>query len=210
MTARPGYGRGRKPVNLQPQQPRMVLWDCIRSLKTFTTQELISAANRHSDHRIRSGTALRFLNRLGTAGLVELVQQEKRTGCAVVNHYKLVKDVGPELPRMKTDGSLINGGANENLWRTMWILNTFTARELIVAAVTEEVSISLKTALNYCRALVKAGYLIQNDAKTKTYRTVPNRNTGPQPPAIQRVNAVYDPNLRKVVWPAEMAEGGGL
>ena len=61
------------------------------------------------------------------------------------------------------------------------------------------------TAKEYCTMLTQAGYLkvlrkASPPKKPAVYKLV--RNTGPQPPQIQRVKQVFDPNLDEVTYRA--------
>jgi len=210
MSARLGYGRGCKPISLQHEEPREVIWKAIREMKQFTIQGLVSKANKAWVGRIRSTTVRSFINRLESADIVRVIDRSKVSNVAVKKTYGLINDVGPECPSIRSDGTLIQGSVNENMWRTMWIMGVFTVEELAISATTEEISVAITTAKCYCLALQRAGYLVHNLKRNRTYRTIPCRYTGPKPPAIQRVKSVYDHNLKRVVWPEKLADGSAL
>jgi hypothetical protein len=93
----------------------------------------------------------------------------------------------------------------------MRILGVFSAFDL-AAVSSEDRPVSQAEAKDYVHWLYKAGYLsMARKHSNKTvarYRLRPTRITGPKPPMIQRGKQVYDPNLKRVVWPVEEASGG--
>jgi hypothetical protein len=121
--------------------------------------------------------------------------------------YRLLRDEGVEAPRVRPDGSRVTmGQGREAMWRTMRILTRpWTPRELAVHASTEEHPVALQEAQDYAQRLCRAGYLHRTAAQT--YRLIPARYTGPQPPRIQRTKAIWDPNLgRRPDWDKAFAE----
>jgi hypothetical protein len=119
--------------------------------------------------------------------------------------YTLIKDIGIDAPRVRTDGTHVTQGqGNINLWRTMRILKAFTATDLAINASTEDCQIKESTAKKYCQALAKAKYLKMTGGKggaPGVYRLM--KYTGPKPPQIQRVQQIFDPNTNEVVWSAK-------
>lgn len=192
---------------------RQGVWQAIRKLRQFTLQAIaneaaadLTAARTYVDSLRRGG----YLAVIGTAppkGAAGNPQSARKRA----NIFELVKDVGFEAPRVKRDGSpCIQGAAREQMWRAMKLLDSFTPRELALAASTDDQAVSDVDAADYARNLHKAAYLTVIQAATKRtqarYRFVRNRNSGPLPPQVQRLSSIWDPNLRMVVWQEEPAE----
>ncbi|MCK5295927.1 MAG: hypothetical protein KAJ75_03470, partial [Alphaproteobacteria bacterium] len=115
---------------------------------------------------------------------------------------RLVKDVGIKAPRVTRDGKIVTQGkGTEQMWRTMRMLKAFTADELAVMASTEEIQVKPQTAKSYLKHICKAGYITVISTRPKRYRFA--RWTGCQPPMIQRLKTVFDPNLRQIMWQEE-------
>jgi D-arabinose 1-dehydrogenase-like Zn-dependent alcohol dehydrogenase len=204
-----------KPLDQRnPDETREAVWQAIRDTRgkgdepngTFTSLSIwtVTGASR--------ATITEYLTGLQRAGYIAIVGESKPgTGNIKLNVYQLVRDAGIEAPRVRRDGTPVSmGRGRENMWRTMRIIGEFTARELAIAAATDDTAISHDDAQTYCTALQRAGYLvIIGERKLSTsspgpgatrYRLIPSRVTGPKPPQVQRVKRVYDPNIRKVVW----------
>ncbi len=188
----------RKPVQLAPVSKagkRQQIWEQIRIKRTaFSVNDLYFALKGISRDAIRA-----YLNALVMADFLVPVMGDM----ALRYSYTLIKDCGVDAPRVRPDGSVVTLGArNENMWRTMKILKTFSWHDVQVAASTETVPISPKTARSYVEMLAQAGYLraiSKPEPGVKSlYRLV--KNTGAQPPVIKRGGVVYDPNLGKVVY----------
>lgn len=197
-----GGKTGRKPVDVlarsKKPQGRPAVWAAIRQAGTFTVLDL----SHETD--VPRKTALDYVKALVAGGYVEELGPAGHTMA-----YRLVNDVGREAPRVRRDGSLVSmGRAQENLWRTMRMVGSFTATELAVQASTEETPVSVVAAADYCRYLALAGYLMvagAGDARCWTF--IPARYTGPLPPQIQRIKQVFDQNTRTVAWSREAPRG---
>ena len=204
----------RKPVDLiaaavRPEG-RQVIWGAIRQLRSFTVTKLEDTT------RINEGTIRTYVRGLERAGYVRKVDQV----CVRATHipgsfkaaaYELIKDCGVDAPRVTVSGKEVTQGrAREQMWRTMRVLRDFTWRDLAVQASTEEQLVDPKDARDYIKHLHAAGYLVcmrpakpGNKPGTGTlaqYRLLASKYTGPQPPMVQRVKQVFDPNLGRVVW----------
>lgn len=187
---------GRRPAD-QVCAGRQEMWLAMKANpKEITTKAIVAATG------LGKSSVLRYLKALTTAGYLEARETENgQQGC-----WELILDTGYHAPRLRPDGSKVTHGENyEQLWRGMYMLKTFSARDLIQHA---SVEIPESTARDYCKRLLAAGYL---QVKTKadphraslaTYRLI--RHRGPKAPQIQRVQQVYDPNSREV-----FALGGG-
>lgn len=124
----------------------------------------------------------------------------------------LVDDPGPTTPRIRPDGtSVVMGAGRRAIWRTIRMIGDFGVDDLVRLGSTEEVRIARSDAIHYVKYLRKAGYLMvverPDDHRLPTiYRLLPSRNTGPNPPQIQRSHRVWDSNVGKVVWTQEAPE----
>jgi hypothetical protein len=190
------------------------VWDTIRQLQRFTVPDL-QGATRLGVDSIRD-----YLHGLVAAGYVRALgpdtRREQRTSRRANEFlptlYELIRDAGPEAPRLRKDGSEVTQGrGRDHMWRAAKMLTTFDARDLAVYASTEECAVSEADSRHYCQYLAKAGYLAVIEpggpGRLARYRFVASRNTGPRAPMVQRVRQVYDPNLGRVVWRPEDAEG---
>jgi hypothetical protein len=199
----------RRDLAAQAERPtsRQLIWQRIRKLgagaAAFTFKELYYGG--HEDKPMVE----RYLRELVEGGFVAVAfSQHSRKGA----RYVLVQDVGVEAPRVTRGGRVTSHGRQtEQLWQTIRHLPTFTARDLAINASTDEVPIKQKFAANYIAMLLRAGYLqlveraIPAAAKSAVYRLFPRHNSGPKPPIEQRViDAVWDPNLGKIVWHREI------
>ncbi|MCA8016187.1 hypothetical protein [Burkholderia vietnamiensis] len=200
----------RKPAHLERtggKGPRQRMWEVIRSQRDdFTPYSIVRTAD------IDKATVHTYLQSLQRGGVIEQLGQRQRIGDR--KHYRLVRDVGVEAPRLDRKGQPVTQSrGNENMWRTMRIMGDFTPRELALRASTQDVAISDATAQSYVKCLSHAGYLTLVDqghayirgkgAKQARYRLIAAKYTGPRPPMIQRTKSVYDPNLGKIVWQEE-------
>ncbi len=188
---------GRKPADVLARsprpEPRASIWPLIRDRRVVTVGEI--ASKLALDRKTVSG----FLNALENSGRLS----GTNPGGREARVYTLVNDTGPELPRVRADGSEVTAGrGTEQLWRTMKILPNFTIVELAAAASTSVRVIAHGQAEDYVRWLLRAEYLIVTvrgrPHRPARYRLV--RNTGPLPPMIQRMPQVWDQNLKQVVW----------
>ncbi|SOE00612.1 hypothetical protein [Caenispirillum bisanense] len=200
---------GRRPVDeeakLSVRVPRgqQGFWDIMRELRRFRLADVDQRCNVHRE------TIRGYLKGLERAGFVEPVGKD---GDHTV--YELRRDQ-PDAPSVRRDGTLRKPAlGQEQMWRVMKMAGAggFSADDLAVTASTEEDPVAVETARRYLRALHRAGYLaVVTPGKTTggrtVYRLLPNMRTGPLAPQIQRIKAVWDPNLRRHVGTAEV-EGG--
>lgn len=193
-----------KPVNERSRlETRRAVWNALRAFGVFTVRDL------WGETRASKGAIRDYLAGLEAAGHIERWPADDPR-LAVT--WKLVRDTGIEPPRVRRDGGQVTQGlGREQMWRTMRLLKDFTSLDLAVQASTEEAQVATGTAKQYCRFLHRAGYLLVtrqastagSNSELTRYRFIQARNTGPQPPMIQRVKQVYDPNLEQVVWSEE-------
>ncbi len=192
----------RKPVQLERiggKSNRDLIWAEIRRQRSFTLKSLSKCLRNTTEDTIRS-----YLTCLCAADYLA----SHDNGKTII--YALLKDCGVDAPRLRKDGSPVTQGrGNENMWRTMRILKTFDWQDVMIAASTETVKITKKTARAYIETLAKAGYLrCISESKPGVraiYRFV--KNTGAKPPVIQRGGSLYDPNVGKVVYSRSTNQG---
>lgn len=173
----------------QANPGRPEIWAALRKLKSATGETIRAAA------RAQWATVEDYLKSLVAAEVVQVTNTDQRRRDQV---FTLVRDMGVEAPRVRKDGSLIPPTKTEALWRTIKMIGSFTPAELAAAA-----NVTAPQAKDYAEHLARAGYLLIVEKKhplPTRYRLNPTKNTGPLPPQVQRTKALYDPNLRQVVW----------
>ncbi len=185
---------GRKPVSVASNN-RKFIWNAIRELKQFTVKDIYYQTN------VQPRTVLSYLQGLEKAGIVAK-EAEVTNGCLKTNKYTLIKDMGLLAPVVNKEGKLIENTKQARIWRAIRILKTFTLKDAVATASTDDDPIILPAAEQYLNYLRKAGYLIWNK-KDKTYRLNLAMNKGIQAPQIQSIRQVYDPNVEQVVWNSE-------
>lgn len=183
----------REPQGRQPLWEEMVKFNG----EPFTITD-IHDQTYVSRHTIRS-----YLKSLVLAEYVERIEPPEgaiREEAAI--RFKIIADPVPyHAPRLNREGKpVVQGGGVENMWRTMRMLGQFSPRDLAAHATTDIVNVSDTTAKSYCSLLLQAGFLkvvskAQPPKKQAVYRLI--RNTGPNPPMIQRTKQVFDPNTQK-------------
>lgn len=179
------------------------LWEHIKSFeaRVFTVPDVEKLTN------VRRDTVRDYVKRLLRAGYIE----EAVNPYGPAKAYRLLK-APRHAPRLQRSGGTVTQGlGRQQLWRTIKMIGSFTSQDLAIAASTEEVTVAKGYADDYIKFLVRAGYLrvmkkSVTGVSTAVYRMIPGKYTGPDAPMIQRIKRVYDPNLKKVVWPIE--EGG--
>ncbi|MAK90432.1 MAG: hypothetical protein CMI13_04240 [Oleibacter sp.] len=177
------------------------IWKSVRAVKRFTNNSLIIHIGKTSTWGINDWTVKAYVRALHKAGFIKITGEGKHRA----NIYELVKDCGAEAPRLRKDGTRATAGTKyENLWRSMRMLKTFDILELVLTASANGVTVSELTAKDYVKDLRTAGYIktLPKSGQTSErikYRLV--KNTGPKPPAVRKVNQVYDRNLKEIVWP---------
>ncbi len=178
---------GRRPASAETVG-RQEIWAAIRGFgQPFSLEELLNKTG--ADRK----TAQDYLRCLLPGGVVA----QASDGC-----FTLVDDRGFHAPRLNRAGKPVTQGAGvENMWRSMRMLAQFSFRDIVAHSTTDAVTISDTTAKTYCGMLLRCGYLrVVQKADTRgraaIYRLI--RNSGPQPPMIQRIKVVYDPNLKTV------------
>lgn len=157
---------------------------------------------------MRRDTIRDFLRRLVKGGYLRVVREEPTNGTGSPRRvYRLVKDQ-PDAPQLRRDGTpaVRVGRANEQMWRTMKMVDRFGYADLAMLSSTESCRVTFETAKSYVVALHTAGYLKRIDRGL--YRLRPDMNTGPLAPMVQRTDWVFDPNLKKPMRGSSAPEGG--
>lgn len=187
--------RGRKPSHVvasgQDSSGQAGIWATIRLMREFTVQDIEqkTRASRRSVHG--------YLKSLEASGRLE------RDKAVIPHQWKLIRDTGVEVPRLRADGSRVTqGNGTAQMWRVMRTVKFFTVEELAVTASTAETPVSHLTARSYAYTLAKAGYLKRREGEGGVTRFRFVRDTGPKAPEIQTTKQVFDRNTQEVVWPS--------
>lgn len=171
-------------------------WDQIKAVegKPFTMNDIDFAGNANR------ASVRDFLNRLERAGYIARIgfvpQAYKGRNPQVVYRQKIF---AKNTPRLRRSGEHCPPLGNEQIWRAMKMLNSFTVKDLALAATANDIAVKESTARAYIKNLKKAGYLVmQRKAGGAVYRLRPRMNTGPLAPQIRRNKDVFDPNTGMV------------
>jgi len=166
---------------------RDALWTEIRRRRRFTKRDLVL------DSDMDQRSVQQFLSGLTRAGILV------RDG----NRYELVRDVGFETPRLRSDGSPVPPTKSEKIWRALKILGEFNADELVIACSDEHDRVSRAYVLDYVKNLNHAGYL----HVTRHARPVPAR-----PGHVHRAAPAHgpaaEPGVRPESQPRDLATVG--
>lgn len=210
----------RRPAHTLPAgalSSRDVIWAAIRAQDgEFSVLDVEGTAHRIGGRRrIALATIKTYLQSLAAAGYLEWRQcRDTESGRWSRARWRLVRDVGVEAPRVTRDGRAVQQGAGrQQMWRAIRILAEFTATELAIAASTPEHIVAQGEARAYLGILAQAGYLVVTrrgvPALPTRYRLVQARWSGPRAPMVQRVKALWDPNLGAIVWSGRGGEAHG-
>ena len=178
---------------------QQAVWDVIRELQDFTVTDISLRVDMHRK------SIINHVKRLEMGGYVQK-REDFDTAEAHEDrfHYVLVKDAGVHVPRLDREGKPVTQGAgNKNIWRTMRKLKEFSPLDVQVHASTEKVQVKINTVKAYCTTLERAGYLravVKSKSRHQHSRYRLIRDTGPNPPQIQRTKQLYDPNLNTVTY----------
>lgn len=200
----------RKPAPLElagGKGLRQRIWDRIRLLSPESDFALLDLVIGDEC----TATARDYVVGLARAGYLRIAKEavtngplSRRTG----TRYVLNRDAGAEAPRVRKDGTPVTMGlAQEQMWRTLRTLKgDINARELAAHAGTPAVPVAERAAGDYLRNLACAAYLRETKRGHGTGRGgIQSRyqiinDTGPRPPMVCRADAIYDPNLARIVW----------
>ncbi len=176
---------------MRKESKRQLIWQEIRKQKDFTLDSLASGT------RIERETIRTYVVGLEKAGFVRIFDQKETDKPYVTTQFKtncyvLEKDVGIDAPRVTRDGKILPSDINQDLWRAMKILKEFSITDLIASTTQKTTVENVKT---YCLFLTRAKYLKRNGS-----RFVFVKSTGVKAPQILRIKAVFDPNLKQIVY----------
>ena len=185
--------------------PRQRAWNAIRKNANSFTIAQVSEDSNVVYESVRS-----FVKQLLKVGMVSISDERPvhHENCVVKQRtYQLVKDLGYNYPVMTKSGQLVTGvSGTKAMWNTLRIQKQpLNADELAAISSNDELNIEIATASNYLMLLNKAGYLkIVKEARVTggkaKYILLPEMNTGPKPPQIQRAKHVFDPNINEVMF----------
>lgn len=190
----------RVELRLAPSQQQM--WAALRERGSLRTNEL-------SERRDDIVATRKYLSRLVKAGIADRLPMQPGDPLAVC----LVKDMGPIAPAL-TDGGHVSrrGLGTAQMWRTIRMHGQVSVRDLSIWASTMVAPVTPKVAGRYLWALHCAGYLQQlavgGSHSPAQYRLIPSKNTGPLPPRVIGICAVYDDNLHQLVHAEEVRDAG--
>lgn len=187
------------------QTPRQRAWLAIRNnANEFTVADIAQFA------AMKRQSAQEYITGLVNAEIVGILRKEK-----IHNHsksitkifYRLRKDLGYTAPSVTKEGKILSKmTGNKAMWNVLRITKqSVNAHELINLASNDEISITLRTANQYLCSLHSAGYLVvskaaKNSGGQAKYKLLPNMDTGPNAPQIQRAKQVFDPNRNQVMF----------
>lgn len=187
------------------ESPRQRVWNAIRKHRDeFTIVQVADEGGMKYD------SSRDFITGLRKAGIVKEIRRDKKpyTSSHIdIIVYQLEKDLGYSAPSVDRKGNLLNPRpVNRAMWNTLRITKQpVNAHELAALSSNDDQSVSAETADRYLRSLHEAGYLkITHEAhhavKKAKYMLLPDMNTGPKPPQIQRAKHVFDPNTNEVMF----------
>lgn len=172
------------------------LWDMLRA----SVDGIIIRDVPRTIPTINYDKAKTWLGMLLSAGYVSR-EQISLTRKLPTYRYQLIRDIGQKPPRIDSKGSPKPPSVSETIWRTIRILKTFNANQIIASGSTPELVLNIASVRQYLRHLHSARYLqVRQAGKAKQlaiYQLI--HNTGPKAPEVQRGKKVYDCNLGLVV-----------
>ncbi|MBF0273454.1 MAG: hypothetical protein HQL98_15505 [Magnetococcales bacterium] len=191
-------------AQLRVQIPRgyQGVWEIFRKLPDhagLTVGDVCSFTNSNRT------TVERYMRALERAGyLKRFPVRLKEIGAYV---YRRTGPFGLVAVRLRADGTPVGemGRGQENMWRTLKMLKTFSPLEVAVHASTDAVQVSEGAARTYLARLAWAGYLKRERGGSGRYRFLPSGDTGPLAPMIMRTKFVFDPNVNAVRGPGSDA-----
>lgn len=176
---------------IQKANTRQKIWDSANELGEFTIMALRKHAGTPGKSNVR-----KYVYGWEKAGFVEKISDAPIT-------YRIKASDLVTAPSVNPSGiEFDREQAQEQMWRTMFIIKEFSPLDLAVASTTEECRVSEGSARTYASILKSAGYL--KLVSRGRYRALQSRFTGPRPPAVKRVVQVIDRNTGKVVFQGGM------
>ncbi len=190
---------------------REAVWQALRAADRPLTFGALWHAVNHGQRGVEThpDTIRDYLRALVRAGIVA------RSGRPRAYLYCLVRDLGPEPPRVRRDGTIIGTPGRPDgrtrMWQAIRVLGDFDATMLAATA-----QVSEETAREYARMLAHAGYLVVArraervpGGRRQAWAVVPAMWSGPRAPRIIRRQGrrlLWDPNLSRIVWPKEAGD----
>jgi hypothetical protein len=162
-------------------------WPAAQARPRWTYDEVVAATG------LSYGQVQKLVARWQEAGAVRAVgvRPDRRTEFAVIDPEAFTDAAVTEAaPRAQSDV--------DNMWTAMRALATFSPVDLAAQASTEEIEVTLVRARDYCRTLLRHGYLkvvrkAVPGVREPIYRLI--RNTGPAAPREKRVKVLEDLNV---------------
>lgn len=182
--------RSQKPKTVtQKLLNREMAWTVALTLETFTAKQLAAECHR----------SMQYTHALVGEWVINGYVTDTTPEVRMRKVYRLTPKA-QELKRAKETEKTRVQNPLGNMWLAMRHLPSFTFRDICMHATTDKISVSETEAREYCMALSKAGYLrVEAKANGKSlarYRLI--RNTGPTPPELCRVQAVFDRNRNSI------------
>jgi hypothetical protein len=162
-------------------------WPAAQARPRWTYDDIVVATG------LTYGQVQKLVARWEEAGAVRAVgvRPDRRVEFAVTDPRAFdTVAVTEAAPRLQTDVG--------NMWTAMRALATFSPVDLAAQASTEEIEVTLVRAREYCRTLLRHGYLkvirkAVPGVREPIYRLI--RNTGPAAPREKRVTVLEDLNV---------------
>ncbi|MDL2332869.1 hypothetical protein [Brucella inopinata] len=181
-----------------------VIMDCAMAEKPFSARDIFNCSNAHMSD-IND-----FLRRLVKAKIIEMTGN---TGERNEAFYRVLVRQSA-TPKVRRDGTIVDGMTKQqaiwNYMRSEAGRLGFTAQDITVWQRAGDTPIDIDAVKSYVKFLHKAGYLLEvqkgRPGKLGVYRLQHHMNTGPKPPMILRIKAVFDQNRHEIVGPAEAQE----
>lgn len=173
-------------------------WQIIRELDRIGPWSVATAAGQTNARR---EAITDYVSRLCKAGIAERVGAYQGPVTSLPLYRLLRRPI--DYPRLRRDGSESLPTGQEQMWRAIRALGTFSYLELAHAASTDDVQVAPAAAKTYVNRLGRAGYLVPvQPGKPRTatiWRLKPSMNTGPLPPLIMRTKLIWDQNTQEVM-----------
>lgn len=154
------------------------IWMTARELKTFTVPELEVATG------VARATIQQAIKRFVVRGYLRGDGKRRNQRFEVLD--KTPQAFGPRDTR---------------IWQIMRKMKTFSALDVAAWSTRDDDDVTTEDVQRYIRPLLDAGYVrvrgeAQRGKRPARYQLV--RDTGPKPPVMKRIQAVYDPNTAEI------------
>lgn len=166
------------------------VWMTARKLHSFTIPELCLATG------VAEATVRHMVTRWA--------ERKYLTGDSKTRDQRfVVKDKTPQA----------FGPRDKRIWQTMRSMGVFTARDVAVWSSVDGDEVSHEAAHRYIQHLLGAGYLRVRETARPGVRPARFQliiNSGPKPPVLKRIQAIYDPNTGEIIPNKRFREQEGL